>query len=145
MRARLESVRYVHGLDVTHALRRFVDTRLGSLDERLAEARKRLVKTFVNSQRATRTCLEGFDAAANIAREVVAEKDAEIARLKDDIDGLLDGSEGADNENAALVAQGGVPSDGSNNIAQPRKVTDAQRNAAFVAEGIIVRRNGPVS
>ena len=131
------------------------------LETKLAEARERLAKTFVNSQRAIRTCFEGFDAAADIAREVVAErdaqfefeaagfvrrlaekdkrirqlmthkltyaqatvaeaaahweaearrlhdlcdeKDAEIARLKADIDGLIDGS------------------------CPPRKVSDAQR------------------
>ena len=48
------------------------------LDIRLAEARERLAKTFVNSQRAIRTCFEGFDAAADIAREVVAERDAQF-------------------------------------------------------------------
>ena len=132
------------------------------LETKLAEARERLAKTFVNSQRATRTCFEGFDAAADIAREVVAErdaqfefeaagfvrrlaekdkqlldmsaytaefnvyreqlvqmtkelaeKDAEIARLKADIDGLIDGS------------------------CPPRKVTDAQLDQIKMAIKII--------
>jgi hypothetical protein len=52
------------------------------LETKLAEAREALhfrSEPNIWSQR------RGFDVAANIAREVVAEKDAEIARLKADL------------------------------------------------------------
>jgi hypothetical protein len=56
-----------------------LETKLAAARERFA---KRVAMRFINSREATRTCIEGFDACAKTAREVVAEKDAEIARLE---------------------------------------------------------------
>ncbi len=57
------------------------------LETKLAEARERLIKRGVHYRlwRFEGWRFEGFHACAAIAREVVAEKDAEIARLKDEL------------------------------------------------------------
>jgi hypothetical protein len=60
---------------------------MGSLDERLAEARN-----APRSKDAPDYFEIGFDVAAAIAREVVAEKDAEIVRLEAVVDACLDGT-----------------------------------------------------
>jgi hypothetical protein len=119
---------------------------------------------------------ETWNACAAIAREVVAEKDAEIARLRSGLDTLgktvgeraevvgrrsFDSPTAPDFEDDEIARLEAILSgfgyqhklDVSTGervwfkcvIAQPRKVTDAQREAAFIAEGNIVRRNGPVS
>jgi hypothetical protein len=53
---------------------------VSTLDERLAEVREGIMPNDVSEMAASHR--RAFEAAANIAREVVAEKDAEIARLK---------------------------------------------------------------
>jgi hypothetical protein len=54
------------------------------LETKLAEAREGVMPNDVSEMAASHR--RAFDAAAAIAREVVAEKDAEIVRLKTDID-----------------------------------------------------------
>jgi hypothetical protein len=122
------------------------------LEIKLAEARERVINHLhKHGLVGWDTPLAAFDAAAAVAREVVAKKDAEAANWEAEARRLHDLCDEKDAEiarleielakaehtadllyyasaaegNAALVAQGGGPSDGSNNIAQPRKVTDA--------------------
>ncbi len=101
------------------------------LETKLAEERERLVNPYT---RQNPHWLNGFDVAAAIVREVVAEKDAEIARLEAVLSGFgyqhkLDVSTG---ERVWFKCV----------IAQPRKVTDAQREAIheymhhYIAPGI---------
>jgi hypothetical protein len=129
-----------------------------SLEIRLAEARERY-GSDVDFEIIRRSRKQGFDAAAAIAREVVAEKDAalagcdehgiigaylealedarqlratltekdaEIARLRDEMKSdpiIWVGDEGFDRfAIKMMLAQ----------VAQPRKVTDAQREQRFV-------------
>ncbi len=84
---------------------------MSDLETKLAEARERLaLQRFLRRFRVAEKCentLSGFDVAANIAREVVAEKDAEIARLE---------ASRLDNSTWLLADK-------------PRKVTDAQIKA----------------
>ncbi len=54
---------------------------MSDLETKLAEERERLMRTYI-SEPAQIIALDAIDAAAAIAREVVAEKDAEIARLE---------------------------------------------------------------
>jgi hypothetical protein len=72
------------------------------LETKLAEARERCVAEYIAAEydccahaddiASDTSCFKsGFDACAAIAREVVAEKDAEIARLKAEIVELRDG------------------------------------------------------
>jgi hypothetical protein len=95
---------------------------MSDLESKLAEARKRLVRTFTIPQ-SMRTYFEGFDTCGDIAREVVAEKDAEIARLRSGLDTLgKTVGERAEVVGRLLVSSLTAPE-------QPRKVTDAQREA----------------
>jgi hypothetical protein len=73
------------------------------LETKLAEARERLADNFIHED--VVLVREAFDDCAAIAREVVAEKDAEIARLQ----------ASRLNNSTWLLAD------------KPRKVTDAQR------------------
>jgi hypothetical protein len=89
------------------------------LEARFAEAREQVTKYYGRHWNITGQ--SAFDAAAAIAREVVAEKDAEIARLRSGLDTLgKTVGERAEVVGRLLVSSLTAPE-------QPRKVTDAQR------------------
>jgi hypothetical protein len=86
---------------------------MSDLETKLAEERERIIERGIHyfSWR-----LEGFDAAVAIAREVVAEKDAEIARLE----------ASRLNNSTWLLAD------------KPRKVSDARRG--WIARILVEKR-----
>jgi len=88
------------------------------LETRLAEARERLRSSFELTAGDYLLKQAGFDAAATIAREVDAEKDAEIAKKDDKIKSLQ----------AYIRNTGeGWSEHLKRSSAEPRKVSDAQR------------------
>jgi len=90
------------------------------LETRLAEARERLRSSFELTAGDYLLKQAGFDAAATIAREVDAEKDAEIAKKDDKIKSLQ----------AYIRNTGeGWSEHLKRSSAEPRKVSDAQREA----------------
>jgi hypothetical protein len=94
---------------------------MGFLDERLAEARERLLEGVPSPHANSR--IVGFDVVSVIAREVVAEKDAEIARLRSGLDTLgKTVGEGAEVVGRYFWSSPTAPE-------HPRKVTDAQIEA----------------
>jgi chromosome segregation ATPase len=108
------------------------------LETKLAEAREPLTDNFIRED--VELVREAFDAAANIAREVVAEKDAEAANWEAEARKLHDLCDEKDAEIARLEARANrlgesyklMAEDNAKlyeRLREPRKVTDAQREA----------------